>query len=174
LLGIVFIFIFQSLSNGYLLQILRHVGGNDSDLGTTLFLTAMSELPVMMAFSLIASKVRIETLLKFSALMFMIRSILMLFAGSVLMVNLVQLLQALSFALLIPAAVYYVNHRMEEDDQVKGQAFVMSACTVGSVLAFLSGGWLIEQFSVPIMLLVGAIAGAAGFLCFMYSVRKKS
>ncbi|MDR2977166.1 MAG: MFS transporter, partial [Streptococcaceae bacterium] len=36
LLGIVFIFIFQSLSNGYLLQILRHVGGNDSDLGTTL------------------------------------------------------------------------------------------------------------------------------------------
>jgi len=173
LLGIIATFTFHTMLFTYLLQIMLHVGGTDSDFGLSLTISALSELPIMLGFSFLAARIKVSKLMKIGAAVYLLRAVLLLLATSVLMVNAIQLLQALSFAVLIPASVYYVNTRMDEGDKVKGQTFVVGANTVGSVIGALLGGFLLDNFSVTTMLQVGVVCALIGVLLFVYSVVDK-
>lgn len=50
LVGIGFMFVFHNITNTYLLQMVLNVGGNTADMGISLGLAAMVEIPGMMAF----------------------------------------------------------------------------------------------------------------------------
>ena len=73
-----------------------------------------------------------------------------------------EALQALSFALLLPAAVQHINDTIPEKDVVKGQSFFTAAITLGSVFAGYFGGLLLDGCSVETTLLVGVIVSAVG------------
>ncbi|MDR2832592.1 MAG: MFS transporter [Streptococcaceae bacterium] len=168
LLGQVFIFVFHTMLFTYLLQVLLRVGGTQSDFGLSLSISAISELPVMLGFSFLAHRMKITKLLKIGAAFYVLRAILILSAGSVMMVNLIQLLQAFSFAVITPAVVYYVNSRMKDHDKVKGQALIAGANTVGSVVGNLLGGFLHDNFGVIFMLQIGAVFAVLGLVLYLY------
>ncbi len=173
LLALVFVFIFHTVINTYLVQIMVHLGGNEGDLGLSLTIAAAVELPVMLAFGYLVSKVSNGTLLKVAGCFYIVRSVLFIMATTVAMVNFAQLFQALSFAIFTPASVYYVNQLMRAEDKIKGQTFIVGATTLGSVFGNLVGGWLLEQFTVDDMLLVGLAAAVIGCLLLFYSIRTK-
>lgn len=174
LLALAFLFVFHTIVNTYLVQVMKHVGGSDGDVGLSLTVAAICEMPAMMGFGFLVSKFKSGTLLKFSGCFYVVRSLLFLFSTSVLAVNFAQLFQGLSFAIYVPASVYYINQLMNKEDKVKGQTFVVGSSTLGSVFGSVTGGWLLDHASVTAMLAVGTAAAAAGCLLLFYSVKTRT
>ena len=73
----------------------------------------------MLGFNKIAERFPVKTLIRVAGCFFVVRSFLFVAANSVLSINLTQISQGVSFALFIPAVVYYVNREMEEADKIK-------------------------------------------------------
>lgn len=172
LISVCCLFIFHNIINTYLIQIMQNVGGSDTDFGISLALAASVELPTMMGFAYLVRKIKGSTLLKVSAIFFTVKALVFLLAPSVGVIYLGQILQALSFALYIPASVYYMNELMEPTDRIKGQAIIMVAMTLGGVFGNLIGGILLDNFTIFVMLVAGVIFSLIGTLLLCYSVKE--
>lgn len=174
LFGACCLFVFQTLVNSYLVQIMTPLGAKKSAFGLALTIGAVSELPAFFGFTYLSRRFRANTLLKFAGFCFVARSLIFLFANSVWMIFVGQVFQGLTFAVIIPTAVAYVDQIMEEGDKVKGQTFATGAMTLGGVISSLAGGWLLDHSGVQPMLIFGSIAAAIGFLLMIYSVGGKA
>ena len=67
-------------------------------------------------------------------------------------VYLVQCLNMFSFAMFIPASVYYVARIMDEADRVKGQAYLGSAIALSGICANFAGGRILDAYGPGAML----------------------
>lgn len=170
--GLSFIFIFHSLANVFLVKIVEAVGGTQREFGFALSLMAMVEIPVMMGSGKLIRRFGTRKLFAFSMVFYVIRSIALLMAGNMVAIYFAQLLQAFSFALFIPISVAYVGEIMAKYDLVKGQTFVVSATTLGSVTGSLLGGFVIDMFGVPQMLVIGAASTVIGATLVLFGLRK--
>lgn len=174
LIGVACLFTFHTTINTFLAQIMRSIGGKTTDLGISLTIAAVCELPAFLGFSYIASKFNTPFLLKLSGVVYALRSFIFLMATSVWLVNLGQVFQAASFAIFIPASVYFINETMKEEDKVKGQTFITGFATLGGVIGSIVGGRLLDVSSVFVMLVFSSAAAVAGSLLMIYSVRKRA
>lgn len=173
LAGIVFVFYFHMLSCNYLIQIVENVGGDSANMGIASSIAAVAELPAMIFFLVLVKRIECRKLIWISGIVFTIKSILFLTAGSIGMIYLAHLLQGGSYALFIPASVYYVGHLLEQENMVKGQSLVTTAITLGGVLASIAGGWLIDTYGVQMMLLTGTIMAAVGTIMMGMAAEKR-
>lgn len=160
----------HSMINNYLIQITENVGGTAKDMGIATGIAAAIELPAMILFSFLIKKIRCSSILKFSLFSFAIKTAITMLATSVWMLYAAQIVQFISYALFIPASIYYVNETVNKDDLAKGQAFVTSAITLGGVTASLFGGLLLDGSGVKGMLFVGLIAATLGFVIGFFAV----
>ena len=143
-------------------------------MGLAVSLAAMTEIPVMALFAWLVKKIRVERLLRFSAVMWIVRSVFFCLCTSVVSIYGAQLMQMITYGLYIPASVYYADQVMDPDHKVQGQALMTMAFTVGSVFGNFLGGILIDRFSVHTMLYFGAFCTTAGTLCFFAGTRRKT
>lgn len=174
LLALSFLFIFHTIANTYLAQIMSHLGGEKNDFGLSLTIAAVCELPAMLGFKHLTSRFTSAALLKTAGCFYVVRSVLFLLSSSVWMINAAQLFQGLSFAVYVPASVYYVNRLMGSEDKVKGQTFIVGSTTLGSVFGSILGGWLLDHAGVHAMLTAGAASAMAGCLLLLYSVKSEA
>ena len=72
----------------------------------------------------------------------------------------------------IPAAAYYVSQTMEELDQVKGQAYVTSAITLGGVFSNLISGVILDHLGIKFMLVTGTTVCAVGVVIAYIAMNK--
>lgn len=174
LAGTVFLFAFHSIVNTYLFQISVAFGGDSSSMGAALSIGAVCELPVMLGFSWIVRRFPVRTLLRVSALFFVLKAAAFLISGSMTGIFFSMTLQCLSFALFIPASVYYADSETEAGDRVLGQALMTAASTVGGVVGNLLGGWICDFAGIRALLILGLAFTAAGaVLIFLFTVRPK-
>lgn len=164
MIGIVLIFSFHNMVNTYLIQIMERFGGNSGDMGASAALAAVCEIPVMLSFSKIIRRFHANQLIRVAGVGFFLKALAIWMAHSVVMVHMSQLLQACSYAVLIPASVYYAEQVMEEKDRVKGQAFITAAITAGGVVGNLIGGKIIDVAGVPTMLTASAFFAVGGMI----------
>lgn len=155
---------FHSISCNFLIRIVESCGGDAEVMGTAIAVSAVFELPAMFGFSVIAKRFSAGMLLKVSAVFFIIKSLLFLFSSGVGMIYFTQMFQAGSFALMIPASVYYAESSMEKGDKMKGQAYMGLALTAGSFIGALSGGFLIQMAGLKQALILGTAFTVAGFI----------
>ena len=95
-------------------------------------------------------------------------------AGNIALMTIAAVMQMGSFAIYIPASVYYVNEVMEERDKFKGQALMTGTNTLGGVIGSLLGGFLIDQAGVFVMNLAGLVMAVSGaVLVFLFVFRQK-
>ncbi len=173
LLGVAMIFYSHSLINTYLINIMENVGGNSTDMGISLSIAATLELPAMAGFIFIIRKVKCDKLVKISAFFFLIKVIVTWFAPNVFMVHVSQGCQMLSYALFIPASVYYVNSIVDDHDRVKGQAMLgASSMGIAGTIANITGGKILDTLGVSDMLMLGTIVTALGFIIVFFSTEK--
>ncbi|MBF4692088.1 MFS transporter [Fusibacter ferrireducens] len=170
ILGTALVFVPHILINSFMIQIVRRIGGTSSEMGVAAFLAAGSEIPIMFVFSRLMKKVNCGTLLKISALFFTAKHLLTYFAPSIPIFYVAQLLQIGAFGLYVPASVYYVNQIIHKDDQIKGQAMITNALTLGSILASLIGGILLDYVDPKSVLLLGGIVSIMGSTLMVLSV----
>jgi PPP family 3-phenylpropionic acid transporter len=164
---------FHLMTEHYLFQMLRHVGGGERDLGVNLFLSTLVEIPAILLFSRFGRRARTETWLHVAGVSFLLKAICFALAPSVWMIHAAQIFQATSFGIYVPASVLYAQERVAPEDMVKGQAMVAAAYTLGGSLGNLIGGRIIDLRGVPAMLWTGVAFAAAGAVILFLTVRPR-
>ena len=175
LLGMGFIFFSHNLVTNFLINVVRNVGGDTTTMGGLNGFSALMEIPVMLLYALVARRFRCASLLRFSVVAFVAKSICTALASSVGWLFAAHLLQGLSFALLTPASVQYTSLVVGPKDSTKGQALSYGMSTLGSAFAGGFGGMLYDSIPVRGVLLIGAAVSAMGaVICEMGIDSRKS
>ncbi len=169
-LAILCFFFSHNALNDYLIQIITPLGGNEAIMGYMVAATAYVELPTMAVFVFLARKIDCGRLLKFSGVMFMVKTLIMFMANSIGMAMISQFCQIGAYALFTPAIAYYASKVMEENDKVKGQAYTNAALTLGGVFSGLACGALLDLAGPKLMLLVATIVAACGAVIGLLSI----
>ena len=155
-------FFAHNMINDFMIQIIRNLGGNETELGYANFLQAILELLVMALIGIVLKKFSADKLLIISGVAFFIKILILVFAKGMPLMYLSQSFQLFAYAVFIPAGAYYVSSTMDEADQVKGQAFITSAITIGGVFSNFISGFILDHAGIIPMLLTGSVVCAAG------------
>ncbi len=165
-------FFSHNMINDFMIQIIRSLGGGETELGYANFLQAILELPVMALIGLVLKKVSPARLLVFSGIAFLIKILILVFANNLAFLFISQCFQMLAYAVFIPASAYYVSMNMAEGDQVKGQAYITSAITIGGVFSNLISGVILDYLGMEPMLFTGSVVCLAGVLAAFVALNK--
>lgn len=171
LIATVFLFISQQYINTFMLQMFQAVGGGTSEMSIAFSIGAWTELPIMLFYERLNKKFTNESLLMFSGVFFFIKATVTIFAASVFQMYLANALQMFAFAIYITATVYYINKKFPSSHVATGQAYAVSALTTGTVIGSLSGGVIIDYFSVDAVQIVGAICALLGAILMIISLK---
>lgn len=172
-LGLILVYFTHIIINNFFIQIITPIGGTETNMGIAVFIQAIMELPVMIFFNNIQKKFSCLTLIRFAVIMFIIKHILIYISPNITMIYIAQTLQMLSYAILIPASVYYANQIIEKSDSVKGQSMVTISIAASGIIANLVGGVLLDVISVKQVLLIGVGISIIGALIVITSVENK-
>ena len=157
----------------FMINVVRSVGGNETSMGWLNAFMAATEIPIMFLYDRLTRRVKCPTTVRFAGIMFAVKAAAFVLAPNMLGLYGACALQSLSFALLIPASVRYVNLYIAPADCAKGQALIAGMTSLGSIFASFVGGMLYDVTSVRITLLVGLAAAAVGaVLCQIGTVRE--
>ena len=173
LLGVMFLGMFLSMTENYLIEVVTPLGGDSGSVGIALFIATFSEAVVIMFFDKIRSRIPDNRLLKIAGLSFLAKALLFLVASDVSAIYWISLLQATSYTFLSPTQMYYANAKVSACDMVKGQAFITASYTLGCAAGNFAGGQLLQFFDVTAMLVAGVIMALAGTLVLFLTVDKK-
>ncbi|MCQ2518909.1 MAG: MFS transporter [Lachnospiraceae bacterium] len=170
--GVILYFFAHNAINDYLIQIITPLGGTEKQLGYAIFIAAALELPTMACIGFMLKKISCHNLLRISGVSFFIKTIVTLVAVNMIGIYVSELFQLTAYAVLIPAAAYYVEDVMEELDKVKGQAFVNVAVTLGGVFSSLICGRILDARGPKAMLTVAAAVCLIGVVIAWFSVER--
>ena len=176
LIGTACCFFAHNMINDFMIQIIRSLGGNETQLGYATFLQAILELPVMALIGYVLKKISERHMLVFSAVSFFVKTAILIFATSMIGMYVSQSFQMFAYAVFIPVAAYFADNVMAENDKVKGQAFINSAITLGGVFSNLICGKLLDAFGVKTMIRVGVavcLVGVGIVVVAIYPMMKK-
>ena len=172
LFGVVCLLISHNVLNTYAFQIIQPLGGDSGQMGTMLMIQSLVELPVMFLFAWMVSKVSSRFWLRISGIGFFLHALGALLAPNMLVMDVIQIFEMNGYALFALASIYYVNEMVEDSERVQGQAWFSMAMTLGSVLASLVGGLLLDCASVFVLLVFATAAGAVGMAIFWVLLAK--
>lgn len=164
LLGVGLLFFGHNLTTNYLINIVRNVGGDTSDMGLLSGYTAIMEIPMMFLYDRLLKRVRCEDTVRFSAAMFAMKAFSVAMARSMGGLFAANIFQMLSFAMMTPALVQYVNLHIPHKDSAKGQAAAFGTITLGNVTSSWFGGGLYDAMGVRSTLMIGVAATLCGAL----------
>lgn len=172
LAGCILVYISHVLLNNFTFQIVESKGGGSAQMGISMALSALIELPPLFLFTRMLKKVRCDIWIRIAGVFFMLKALGTLLAPSVPSFYAVQILQLLGWAVMAGASVYYVNSIMEEQDAIKGQAYMTMTYTLGSVTASLLGGVLIDRAGVNAMLIFASSMAFIGMVLMLLFAEK--
>lgn len=175
LLGSVALLYFShTLINTYTIQIVKHVGGSNANMGIASAIGGFLELPAMALFPLLLDRIKhAGTILKWSGVFFVLKALLTLLAPNIGWIYVAQCLQFFAYAMFTPASVYYVNQVIRGADKVKGQAGVTMALGVSGMIGnFLGGIMLDSSGGVSFMLTVGLGVSLVGLVLVLLLIER--
>ncbi len=141
--GVVLMYYSYSVRASYMYQIVLSIGGDVAQFGSISAFTAFIELPAMAAYPLLSKRFKTRTIVLFAAVCFVVRTLVICFATSMAWIYVSQAMQMVSYALFIPASVYYVNELVGEGNRNKGQTFLGIGQSISSICASLLGGMML-------------------------------
>lgn len=172
IVGCALIFISHTVLNSFTYQIVVTRGGGSSEMGTSMAMSAIIEIPPMLAFGWLLKKAPCHTWFRISGIFFFLKNLGTLLCGSVAGFYAVQLFQMFGWGLISVSAVYYINNVMAPRDAVKGQSFYTVALTLGNVFGSVIGGRIIDTLGVDAMLIFGTVSAFLGAVILLIFARK--
>lgn len=175
-LGICMVLILHNIVNSFLIRMVENVGGTSDALGIALAIAAICEIPVLFLYESFVKRFNISSqfLIFLACMFFVIRGILYLFATSVVFIYAVQILQSVTFALLIASKTHYADEGVGEEDKATGQSIMSMTEASGMVLGSAVGGWALSLGGINLMYIVGigfAVVGSLLVLAMYLSNR---
>lgn len=172
LLGVILLFISHNVLNVYPFQIVLPLGGDSAQMGTMLLIQSLMELPVMFGFVWMLRRADSRVWMRLSGIGFFLHALGTLLANSMGLLYAVQVFQMNGYALYILAYTYYVNDRVRPNERVQGQAWFAMAITLGSVLASLCGGTILDLAGARLLLGFATVTGGAGMVLLWVLLRR--
>ena len=172
LLGVILLFISHNVLNVYAFQIVLPLGGDSAQMGTMLLIQSLMELPVMFAFAWMLKKADSRIWMRLSGIGFFLHALGAMVAPNMGFLYAVQFFEMPGYALYILAYTYYVNDRVRPTERVQGQAWFAMAITLGSVLASLCGGTILELSGARLLLGFATVTGGAGMALLWVLLRR--
>lgn len=172
LLGTSLLFFTHSLIGNFMIEFVRNIGGNSADLGNILAFMTLAEVPVMLLFSKLTRRFRCSSLMRFAVIMFTVKELAIYLSPSIPVLYASEALQALSFAIFVPASVRYVDEVIVKRNSVKGQSYVTATISLGSIFASFLGGMLLDRVGASDTLLTGVLVSAVGTLVMLFAIQK--
>lgn len=172
LLGSTLLYINHNLICNFMQQIMAVKGGGETQQGTAAAIAAFLELPAMFTFTYLLRLARCERWMKLSCFFFIAKAVTMLLAPNYQWVYVAQISQMLGFALYSISSVYYASALFCGADAVRGQSYLGSTITAGSLIALSTGGLICQQFGAQTMLLAAAAAAALGTMIILCTAQK--
>ncbi|ERT64150.1 MFS transporter [Peptoniphilus sp. BV3AC2] len=171
LLAVGMLFTFYNVTNVYLLQIAKRIGGDAKTVGTAFAVAALFEFPIMFMFNRLKEKFKSRSMLIFSGIFFLLKGILTYIATSPSILIAIQVTQLFGFALFTPCSVDFINDIMSDEKKITGQGFLASAITMGGVIGSVAGGVLIESTGVLNTLIISNVICLIAILLIVISTR---
>lgn len=172
LIGITMLAMFHIMVENYMIKIMEHLGGDSSHVGTALFISSSSSVPILFLFSRIRKHISDPWLLKTAGLCYVLKSVLFFAAPDISWIYGAQLLQMTTYAFLSPVQVYYAKQKVAPSDMVKGQAFITAFYALGCSLGNFLGGTLVENFGVETLLMAGVAMAVSGTMILFLTVHR--
>ena len=170
LAGVALLFFTHNLVNNYLINVVRNVHGDTSDMGLISGFTAVMEIPMMFLYDRLLRRFSCASTVRFASSMFVLKALAIALAPSMGGLYAANVLQLVSFAMITPAMVQYVILNIDPKDSAKGQALAFGMVTLGNILSSAIGGPLYDALPVRSVLLVGTAAALAGAaFCHVFS-----
>ena len=162
------------LINTYAIQIIAHVGGSSAELGIASAIGGFLELPAMALFPLLMRRVQnAGTILKWSGVFLVIKTLVTLLAPSVGWIYVAQCLQFFAFAMFVPASVYYVNQVIQGANKVKGQTGIALGTGISGMIGSFLGGFMLDSSGgVGFMLTVGLGVSLIGLVLVLVLIER--
>lgn len=172
LAGTTLLFVSHVLLNSFTFQIVSAKGGGSGEMGASMALSALIEIPTMVLFSRMLKAARCHVWFRISGVFFMLKTLGTLLVTTVAGFFAVQLFQLLGWGLITVSAVYYINAIMAPEDAVKGQAYYTVTLTLGNVFGAVIGGRIIDTLGVNAMLIFGTVCALIGALILIFFSQK--
>lgn len=160
--GVTLVMVFHNMNITYLVRIIEKVGGNSTNHGIALGISAVMEIPSLFFYSKLSKKASSKVLLLVSCAVFTLKALLFGIAGSVTAIYLIQGLSIGAFGLMAAAKVYYAHDTFEEKDIVTGQALVSMTEALGMVMGSFFGGLIINASGINGVLWGGFAISSVG------------
>lgn len=174
-LGILCCNVGHSICTTYTINLVQNVGGSESAAGLAQFFGAGSEMLGMLVFGVLIKKYSSTQILKISSIFFAVRFAFLMFASNLPMVMIGYALQGPSAGLYIPAAVYFVNDRMQPENRTMGQAvFNVIGSSIAYFIGNLIGGRILDRFGLTAMLGVCFGFSLVGCICILLKKTSKN
>ena len=172
--ALICLFFCHMLINSYMINILEEIGGTAADQGKATLIQALVELPPMFLFAVILKKFKIDHIMAVAAVFYSIKHIMILLAGSMAVYYTAMVLQMVSYALIIPATVYFADSHVAPEDRNQGQVLMGVTSTIGGLLSAFIGGFLIKLTGVHTTLLIATCVSVIGTVLMLISVARLS
>ena len=162
--GMICLFLTYSFIDSFLVQILMNIGGNSSDLGTAITASAILELPAMVIYAWLCEKGGGLTVFRISMWIWLAKDILTALATSPGQLFLVQMMGFACTAIYVPGMMFYMRRSLPPILLLRGATLAGTATTLGSLIATLVGGWLMDHAGVHNALLLVQVPAVVGTL----------
>jgi MFS family permease len=166
-----------SIAITYFPLLLESKGGTSGDLGISLFITALSEVPVMLLLNRFANRIKIDKLLLIALLFYIFRVGSMLLAPNLTILIAVQSIQSLSFGLYYPTAIIYI-YEIIDSRFISTAIMTFSSFTmaISAIIASSIGGLMIDSFGIYSIYVLGTATAIIAFIIFIvgqYTINKQ-
>jgi len=171
-LSMLFIYVCTRLTLIFHPNLIAHVGGTSTDLGISIFMSAIFEVPVMFFAARYFRRFDPRKLTFVGLLIGALKPVILFFADSVPVFWAAQVTQAISIGMFLPLAVSYLRNIVPK------QIYATAIMVNGAVTSGLSGifasffGGLLLDISRELFLLVAIGFGAAAVLLYGLSMLK--
>lgn len=157
--------------NNFYLQIFRSLGGGTGEQGIATAVAAIVELPAMIFYARLSARFACRRLTLFAGWMWLLKGLVTFLAPNALMVYAASVLQMLSYAIYVPAGVQLAGDLLP-GNYLRGQAMIGTAFTLGSLIASLAGGALIDAIGTHAALGVMQIPAVIGVALWTISMAR--
>ena len=162
LVGVALVFTAHNMDGNFMINEIRALGGDTSDMGLIAAFQALVEIPVMVLASRLPKKWCYAQYIRLAFLFFVIKILAYALAPTLPVFFAARILQAPSYALYIVLVVPYADQVVPRQDSAKAQGLLVSVTNLGAVLASLAGGALFDALSVRATMLIAVGIAALG------------
>lgn len=155
----------------YLAVLIQETGGSTANLGFVWFLIALSALPVLYYGKMLLTRYDKLNIYLIGILFYALRFFLDSTTDDNGLIIIIQLLESVSYPLFLMGALEYLNKITPDSVKTTSMTFFTAACGIGGFIGNITGGVLLESYSVSILYRVFSVV--ALITCIVVIILKK-